>query len=190
MTLLAAEGLAILRGGRLLVKGLSLAIEPGDAVQVTGPNGAGKSSLLRCLAGLLPPANGTIRRDAGLALADERLPLDPELSLGRALGFWASLDQPRPNVDDALEALDLQPLADVPVRMLSSGQRKRAALALVFLSKAPLWLLDEPLNALDQASAARLEALLAAHRAASGALVVATHQPLGGTGWRSLVLGR
>jgi heme exporter protein A len=189
MTLLSADGLAILRGGRLLVEGLSLRLEAGEGVQVTGPNGAGKSSLLRCLAGLLAPAAGTISRNAAVALADERLPLDPELPLESALRFWAKLDGTGQSAGSVLAALDLQPLADVPVRMLSSGQRKRASLALAAASGARLWLLDEPLNALDGASAARLDTLIADHRSRGGAVIVATHQPLGGDKWRSMVLG-
>ena len=142
MTLLAVRGLAVLRGGRLLLEGLDLELGPGEALQVTGLNGAGKSSLLRCLAGLLSPAAGRIECPGGVALADERLPLDPELSLSRALAFWERLEPGEASLPQALAALDLEPLADVPVRLLSSGQRKRAALALVRMSSARLWLLD------------------------------------------------
>ena len=188
MSLLAARGLAVLRGGRLLVEGLDLELGAGEAVQVTGPNGAGKSSLLRCLAGLLAPAAGTIERGAALALADDRLPLDPELPLARALGFWARVDGGARGVGEALAGLGLLPLADVPVRLLSSGQRKRAALTMVRMSGAPLWLLDEPLNALDQDSIEQLDGLIAAHRENGGAVVVATHQPMAGAGWQSLAL--
>ncbi|GAA4024438.1 heme ABC exporter ATP-binding protein CcmA [Sphingomonas swuensis] len=181
---LAAEGLALERGGRLLFQGLDLALAASDGVAVTGPNGAGKSSLLRCLAGLLAPTAGRIHRQAQLALADERLPLDPELPLARALAFWAAGD-----ISPAVNALGLAPLAEVPVRILSSGQRKRAALALAASAEAPVWLLDEPLNALDAPSARALDRLIAEHREAGGAVVVATHQPLGGE-WRRLELGR
>ena len=188
MTQLRAEGLAIVRGGRLLVERLDLQLGRGDGLLLTGPNGAGKSSLLRCLAGLLAPAAGRVIPGGAVSLADERLPLDPELPLARALRFWARLDGRMPHLDEALAELALDSLADVPVRMLSSGQRKRAALALVRLSGAPLWLLDEPLNALDQCSAERLQGTLAAHRGRGGLVVVATHQPLGGE-WGKLVLG-
>lgn len=184
MTLLAAEGLALERGGRLLFEGLDLAVAAGDGLAVTGPNGAGKSSLLRCLAGLLAPTAGGIRRNGAIALADERLPLDPELPLARALAFWAE-----GGIAPVLDALDLEALAEVPVRILSSGQRKRAALAMAASANAPVWLLDEPLNALDAASVRALEELIAAHREAGGAVIVATHQPLGGD-WRRLELGR
>lgn len=190
MTLLRAEGLAIVRGGRLLLEGLDLGLDAGDAVHLTGPNGIGKSSLLRCLAGLLDPAAGRVERPAPIALADDRLPLDAELPLVRALGFCARLDERPAGILPILEELSLAPLSDVPVRLLSSGQRKRAALALVRLTDAPVWLLDEPLNALDQEGRSRLEAMIAAHRGRGGAVIAASHLPLGGTGWRELRLGR
>lgn len=189
MTLLTAEGLAILRGGRLLLEGLDLRLGAGDGLLLTGPNGSGKSSLLRCLAGLLAPAAGRIQRSAGLALADERLPLDPELPLRRALAFWARLSGQMAPQAEAVADLGLEPLTDVPVRLLSSGQRKRAAIALVAMSGSPVWLLDEPLNALDGDSVKRLARLVAAHRANGGAVIVATHQPLGGAEWQRLELG-
>ena len=173
MSLLGLQGVACLRGGRLLFEGLSLTLGPGDAALVTGPNGAGKSSLIRLAAGLLRPAAGTVAR-ADAALADEHLALDERQPLGDALAFWARLDG-RPA---ALDAMGLGPLARVPVRMLSAGQRKRAALARVIAGGAPLWLLDEPANGLDVDGLARLEAAMAAHRAAGGAILAATHQPL------------
>jgi heme exporter protein A len=189
VTALRAEGLAIVRGGRLLVEGLDFQLHAGDGLVLTGPNGAGKSSLLRCLAGLLAPAAGRVSAGGALALADERLPLDPELPLERALRFWARFDPEHADVHGALADLALEGLAEVPVRMLSSGQRKRAALGLVRMSGAPIWLLDEPLNALDDASIERLQAMIARHRAGGGVVVVATHQPLGGGDWARLELG-
>ena len=168
--LLRFEDVALRRGGRLLFEGLDLALAPGEALLVRGPNGSGKSSLLRLAAGLLAPERGTVER-AELALADEHLALDRELPLGRALVFWG------PN---ALDALGIAHLAEVPVRLLSSGQRKRAILARVAASRAPLWLLDEPLNALDGDGAERLEQLVASHLADGGAVLAASHQPIAG----------
>ena len=171
MTLLALQGIACLRGGRLLFEGLDLALGPGEAALVQGPNGVGKSSLIRLAAGLLRAAAGTVER-AEAALADEHLALDERQPLSRALAFWVSDAAP------GIAAMGVAHLVDVPVRMLSTGQRKRAALARVVASGAPLWLLDEPGNGLDADGLARLEAAMAAHRAAGGAILAATHQPL------------
>ena len=170
--LLRFEAVALRRGGRLLFEDLDLALGPGDALLVRGPNGSGKSSLIRLGAGLLEPERGRVER-AELALADEHDALDRELALGRALAFWGIR---------TLDPLGLSHLRDVPVRLLSSGQRKRAALARVVNSGAPLWLLDEPYNALDDEGAARLEALIKQHLAQGGAMVAASHQPIAGIG--------
>jgi heme exporter protein A len=175
--LLGMAGVACRRGGRLLFEGLDLALGPGDAALVTGPNGAGKSSLIRIAAGLLRVAAGSVERGRSLALADEALALDPKLPLARALGFWAALDGR--DAVAAMDALGLSHLAALEVRMLSTGQRKRAALARVAASGAPLWLLDEPANGLDPDGERRLAALMAAHLAGGGAILAASHQPLG-----------
>lgn len=185
--LLRLEGVACLRGGRLLFEGLSLALAPGEALWVQGPNGAGKSSLLRLAAGLLAPAVGKVEA-APAALADDRLALDRERPLGAALAFWAGLDGATDRLAIALEALALNALKDVPVRMLSTGQAQRARLARAVASGAPLWLLDEPLNGLDRESVDRLLPLLEAHRSGGGAVLAASHLPLGGD-WRTLELG-
>ena len=178
MTLLAFERVACLRGDRLLFAGVTFTLGPGEALLVEGPNGIGKSSLIRQAAGLLPVREGRIARGAAMALADERAALDPELPLGRALAFWARLTGRVEDVAAALDALGLAPLADVPVHILSTGQRRRAALARVLASGAPLWLLDEPGNGLDAASLAALGAAMAAHRAAGGAILAAAHMAL------------
>jgi heme exporter protein A len=175
--LLALEAVACLRGGRLLFEGLSLTLAPGEAALATGPNGAGKSSLLRLAGGLLPAAAGTVRRAGAAALADEGLALDTRATLGRALGFWARLDGG--DAAAGMEKMGLTRLAAVPVRMLSTGQRKRAVLARVLASGAPLWLLDEPANGLDAEGLERLAAAMAAHRAAGGAILAASHVPVG-----------
>ena len=179
--LLRFDEVALRRGGRLLFEGLNLALGAGDALQVSGPNGSGKSSLIRLAARLLQAESGRVRR-ARCALADDQVALDRELPLRRALGFWGG------DVDPALLALCLAHLAGVPVRLLSSGQLKRATLARVAASGAPLWLLDEPLNALDRDGGERLGALIDDHRSAGGAVLAASHQPLPGE-WRFLELG-
>jgi heme exporter protein A len=174
--LLRFTGVACVRGGRLLFEGLDLALAPGEAVLVTGANGAGKSSLIRVAAGLLHAAAGTVERNAAAALADEALALDPKQTVAAALGFWARIDGAE--AARGMGAMGLMPLADVPVRMLSTGQRKRAALARVVASGAPLWLLDEPANGLDAEGLERLAAAVAAHRVGGGAVLAASHQAL------------
>jgi heme exporter protein A len=175
--LLALEETACRRGGRLLFEKLSFTLGRGDAAVVTGPNGVGKSSLLRLAAGLLSPAAGVVERSCAAAFADESLALDQRLTLGRALAFWARLDGS--SSDAGMEAMGLMPLTRVPVRMLSAGQRKRAVLARAIATRAPLWLLDEPSNGLDAEGQERLEAAMAAHRAEGGAILAASHTPLG-----------
>lgn len=179
--LLRFEGVALRRGGRLLFEDLDLTLSPGEALQVSGPNGSGKSSLIRLAAGLLREERGKIERTK-LALADDALALDRELPLRRALGFWVH------SPDAAMDALDLSRLAQVPVRLLSSGQLKRATLARVAASEVPLWLLDEPLNALDADGTERLSKLIRGHLQRGGAVLAASHQALSGT-WRTLELG-
>ena len=176
--LLRFDAVALRRGGRTLFEGLDLKLGPGEALHVTGPNGSGKSSLIRLAAGLLRAEVGRVER-ASVALADEALALDRELPLRRALRFWGA--------EDGMDAMGLAALADVPVRLLSAGQAKRAALARVAASGAQLWLLDEPLNGLDADGVARLDALIAGHRDKGGAVLAASHGPLAGD-WAELSL--
>lgn len=181
----AAHELACRRGDRLLFRGVTLSLEPGEALQLTGFNGIGKSSLIRILAGLLRPFAGHVARVGAVGLLDERAALDPQLPLGRALGFWRRIDGP---AADALARLGLDRLTDVPVRYLSTGQTKRAALARLIGQHAPIWLLDEPLNGLDAEAVRLVEALAAEHGAAGGICVVASHQPFTHPAMRRLAL--
>jgi heme exporter protein A len=169
---------ACVRGGRLLFEGLSFALEAGAAALVSGPNGTGKSSLIRIAAGLLPTVKGSVQGEGGRALLAETAALDPELSVAAALRFWARIDGRAGAVEGALAAVGLGALAQVPVRLLSTGQRRRAALARVVASNAPVWLLDEPANGLDAESVRTLEALIADHRRGGGIALIATHLPI------------
>lgn len=186
---LTLDNVTCVRGGRTLFERLHLTLAPGDAALVTGPNGAGKSSLIRVAAGLLPPAAGRVEVAGECALLAEAVALDPELSVAKALAFWAALDGRRDAVVAALDAVGLAHLALVPVRMLSTGQRRRVGIARVVASGAPVWLLDEPANGLDQAAVERLEGLIAAHRAGGGIALVATHLPIRVPDAQSLVIG-
>ena len=173
---ISATDLACRRGERLLFRGLSFALGAGEALQVAGPNGTGKSSLIRILAGLLRPYAGTVERSGDVALLDERLALDGYLALGRAFDFWERIDGGAYG-SERLAALGLDSLADVPVRYLSTGQRKRAAILQSNARGAGLWLLDEPLNGLDTQAAADFQRQVADHLDRGGIAVVASHQP-------------
>jgi heme exporter protein A len=168
--------IACLRGPRLLFEGLSLSLDAGQALVVTGPNGVGKSSLLRIVAGLLRPSAGRIERTGQAAWLGEATALDGDRPLIDALRFWARLDGGEP--EPAMEAMGIAHLAPVPVRYLSTGQRRRAAIARTIASGASLWVLDEPANGLDTEGVDRLAAAIARHRGTGGAVIVATHLPL------------
>jgi len=186
--MLSAHDLACWRGERAVFSDLSFELQSAGALLLTGANGAGKSSLLRVLAGLIAAAEGRLYWNGEDALADRvaharRLrylshadALKPSLTARENLGFHARLHGG--DVAQALAALDLADLADLPARILSSGQKRRLALARLALAPAPIWLLDEPTVGLDATSVDRLGTLLAAHRAAGGIVIAATHQPL------------
>jgi heme exporter protein A len=179
---LVAQAVSVFRGDRLVLDRLELAAGAGEAVLLLGPNGAGKSTLLRALAGLKRLDGGSITLDGTAEMAGRAAylghqdGLKPGLSALENLAFACRVSglKARP----ALDAFDLAPLADLPARMLSSGQKRRLALARTLLCGADLLLLDEPTVGLDTASVARLGTVLAAHRAAGGMVVAATHLPL------------
>lgn len=190
--MLAVEGLACERGGRRLFAGLSFAVEPGMLLQVTGANGAGKTSLLRILCGLLAPVAGTVRwRDAAIESQRETYGHDlryighlagikDELSAEENLRYTATLSGlsvTRDALRAALDALGLGRFARAPVRTLSQGQRRRVALARLALpDPAALWVLDEPLVALDTDAAAIVQRLIDARLAAGAVVVMTSHQ--------------
>ena len=180
---LVVTDLACRRGDRLLFEGLGFRVDPGSALTLEGPNGSGKSCLLRLLAGLLTPAAGTVTGGGARGFLGHDTALKPRQRLGAELAFWARIDD---GIDGglsrlpaAMAAVNVAGLGDVPCRHLSSGQRRRAGLARVIASGAPLWLLDEPTAGLDTASCGLLAAAMAAHRAAGGMLVAAVHGDIG-----------
>lgn len=186
---LEARNLAMRRGYRRLFEGLSLVLEPGRITQLIGPNGTGKSTLIRILAGFLKADSGQILwhglsdEQEGQALLHyhgHREGLRDALTPRENLAFSAQLlggDAAR--VLPALERLGIVRLADLPVQVLSAGQRRRVALARLLVAPRPLWLLDEPLAALDVSGQALVSELLAEHATRDGMALVATHQPLG-----------
>ncbi|WP_336739984.1 heme ABC exporter ATP-binding protein CcmA [Aureimonas altamirensis] len=200
---LRLEGVVIGRQARALGPPLSLALRGGEALVVSGPNGAGKSTLLRTLAGLTPALAGRVSIH-GLNAPDgepashpgqvchyigHRNGLKPLETLARNVAFWRDyLGGDRTGVDDALAAFDLQPLAAIPAGYLSAGQQRRAALCRLLAAWRPLWLLDEPTNALDTASQALFARAVASHLSKGGMVVAATHQPLELGPVRELVL--
>ena len=200
---LEVTGLACRRGGRPVFQGLSFALAGGELLALTGRNGSGKTTLLRALALLVTAETGRIcwqghdvardretwrRRIAWLGHLDG---LKGDLGVRENLSVAAKLrDDPPDRIDEALAAFDLDPLARREVRTLSAGQRRRVALARVASSHAAVWLLDEPLNALDAASQAALRVVLARHLGAGGLAIAATHAAIDVSGTRALELGR
>ena len=176
---LIVTDLAAHRGGRRVFGGVGFTVERGGAVQVEGANGAGKSTLLRVLAGLLPAAEGRIDNPFVTALAGHDTALKPGPTLASELAHWARLDEADGSAVAAAAAFALTPLLNLPAGFLSSGQRRRAALARVAASGAVLWLLDEPDAGLDTASKALLAAAIAAHRGSGGIVVAVTHGDIG-----------
>ena len=185
------QNVAVVRGNGLVFDRLSLETGGGDIVWIRGANGSGKSTLLRLIAGLLPKASGRLETNGRIVLADENLALDPHTTVENALSFWTKMDKASATAkENALIAMDLVSLADVPVRYLSTGQRKRASLSRMLASGAPVWLLDEPYNGLDSDSATRLDAALLKHAAGGGVALVAAHQPPSVNVAQSILLDR
>jgi heme exporter protein A len=193
---LLAEGLGSIRGGRTLFQDLSFAVGASEALMVVGPNGSGKTTLLRLIAGLLPPTAGRIT----LTSSDEPVAeavhfvghldaLKGALTLGENLAFHKSLLGGEGDVaDEALARLGIGTLAALPVEVLSAGQRRRAALARLLVSYRPIWLLDEPANALDADGQTLLARLMEAHRGRGGIIIAATHARLDLPGAREISL--
>lgn len=186
---LSGRGVICVRGGREVFSGLDFEAVSGEAVAVTGRNGSGKTSLLRLIAGLLIPAGGTIVLDGGDA--DMTLPeqchylghrdaLKSALSVAENLAFWADfLGGQRFDAAESLAAVGLEHAADLPAAFLSAGQRRRLSLARLLTVRRPVWLLDEPTNALDAAGQDMFGGLMRDHLARGGLIIAATHAPLG-----------
>jgi heme exporter protein A len=192
ISVLRADQLAIVRGGRRLFDGLSFALQAGQAIALTGANGSGKTSLLRAVAGLIRPSAGAVRfegpqgelepedaRGRGLHLVGHHDGLKTSRTAWEELLFqvrWTGGDEV--SAEAALEALELKAVRALEVRMLSAGQRRRLALARLIASPRALWLLDEPLAPLDAGRRARFGELMAAHLEGGGLILAAVHDPL------------
>ena len=195
---LHADDLACRRGGRLIFEGLAFRLGNGEAIALTGRNGAGKSSLLTMLCGRLRPDAGTIRLEGAadappselIHLIGHRDGLKVALTARENLAFaQALLGDAALSVEAALAAVGLPHVAALPVGYLSAGQRRRVAMARLLVSRRPFWLLDEPMSALDLAAQTMLLGLMRDHLAQGGAILAATHGPLGLDEARELRIG-
>lgn len=186
---LSGRGVTCVRGGREVFSGLDFEVAAGETLAVTGYNGSGKTSLLRLVAGLLMPTEGTIALEGGeaeLTLAEQahylghRDALKPALSVEENLSFWQNfLGGETSDADESLKAVGIDHAAHLPAAYLSAGQRRRLSLARLLAVRRPVWLLDEPTAALDAAGQELFSGLMREHLARGGLIVAATHGPLG-----------
>jgi len=197
---LIAEDLSGERGGQMVFAGVGFALAAGEALTVTGANGSGKSTLLRIVAGLLPHAGGSIRLEGGgeafptVASAAHYLghlnAMKPTLTLTENLAFWREFcGDGELDVEAALETVGLGAIGHLPYGYLSTGQRRRAAIARLLVNRRPVWLLDEPTAALDAESERQFATLMRSHLATGGMILAATHLPLGLEGAMELRMG-
>lgn len=197
MMRLEAQGLAARRGGDMIFDGVSFALQAGEGMLVTGPNGAGKSTLLRVLAGFLQPAAGTARITGApggtpdIAAHSHFLSpmnaMKPALTVRENLGFWRAFGEYAwLDPEEALGRVDLPHVIDVPFSDLSTGQRRRVAIARLFVNRKPVWLLDEPTSGLDTKAEATFAQLIADHLAGGGMAIAATHLPIDVPGIKKL----
>ncbi len=194
---LVAEELAAERGGEPVFEGIGFVLDEGQALVVTGPNGSGKSTLLRVVAGLLPPFAGSVRLEGGgedwptvggaCHYLGHQNAMKTALSVEENLRFWQDfLGHPHLTIDEALETVGLPDIGHLPFGYLSTGQKRRVAIARLLASYRPVWLVDEPTAGLDRASEKGFAELMRTHLEDGGIIVAATHLPLDLPGSQSL----
>jgi len=180
--ILSFQNVAIARGDHLLLRDLSGAVHAGEILHIRGANGVGKTSLLEALSGLRNAEQGEVVRAVepeACHWIGHRNALNPALTPYENLHFWCAVQGvATDNVRGALREFDLQRVAEHPCRQLSAGQKRRAALARLVVVRRPLWFLDEPLSALDEAGVGHWLNLLQAHQQQGGAAIITSHQPL------------
>jgi heme exporter protein A len=197
---ITAQDLGADRGGERIFSGVSFSVADGGCLLVTGPNGSGKSTLLQALCGLLPIAEGSVTLDpvsetwptpaAACHYLGHQNGLKPSLSVEENLRFWRDFSgETCLEVEEALEEVALTGLGHLPFSVLSTGQRRRAAIARLLVTWRPIWILDEPTAGLDARSEKRFAALMEAHRAEGGMIIAATHWPLGLGNVEELAMG-
>jgi heme exporter protein A len=186
---LSGRDISCVRGGREVFSGLNFEAARGEALAVTGPNGSGKTSLLRLIAGLLTVAGGSIRLEGGdaeLTLPEQshylghRDAIKPALSVSENFAFWRDfLGGEALDPAEILRLVGLDHAAHLPAAYLSAGQRRRLSIARLLAVRRPIWLLDEPTNALDDAGQTLFATLMGDHLSRGGMIIAATHMPLG-----------
>ncbi|HLI99207.1 MAG TPA: heme ABC exporter ATP-binding protein CcmA [Bradyrhizobium sp.] len=177
------------RGGREIFSGLNFRAASGEALALVGPNGSGKTSLLRLMAGVLAPCGGSIILEGGdseLTLGEQahylghRDAFKPALSVSENLSFWRDFLGGAPfDSAESLAIVELDHAARLPAAYLSAGQRRRLSIARLLTVRRPVWLLDEPTNALDTSGQKLFATLMGDHLAGGGLIIAATHVPLG-----------
>jgi len=212
---LEGKGLACVRGERELFAGVDFSLSAGELIFLEGPNGSGKSSFLRMIAGLLRPSSGTLLLDgvllsgggqdiqAHLLYVGHQDPVKPAFSVAENLIFWMGLAGRKveykrgrggglvtDGTQDALDALGIAALADIPARLLSAGQKRRLNLARLAAIPRPLWLLDEPTVGLDATGDTLLAGLMSRHRASGGLVIAASHTDIGASANHHLHFGQ